>query len=134
MYSRKSVEPRMDPWGTPTLTLTPALDFTEDFPSRTSWSPVLLRKKEIRPNIWPEIHKTYGCKEDQHVKLCQKPWKDLLKALAILSDSTVRRSAVDWEDLKPVLKIMAGQRWLTVVKASVTAEKLFQTVTMTTIT
>ena len=66
MYSRKSVEPRMDPWGTP------ALAFTEDFPSRTTRSPVLLRKKEIGPNIWPEIHKTYSCK-DHDVKPCQKP-------------------------------------------------------------
>ena len=59
-----------------------------------------------------KFHNTSVCEEDQHAKLCQKPWKyhmlitawvapDLLKALAIQSDATVRRSAVDWEDLKP---------------------------------
>ena len=48
MYSRKSVGPRMEPWGTPALTGY----YCEDFPSRTS---LLLRKEEIRPNIWPEI-------------------------------------------------------------------------------
>ena len=28
---------------------------SEDFPSRTTWRCLLLRKEEIRPNIWPEI-------------------------------------------------------------------------------
>ena len=51
MYSRKSVGPRMDPWGTPALT---GYSY-EDFPSRTTWRHVLLRKEEIRSNIWPEI-------------------------------------------------------------------------------
>ena len=70
----------MEPWGTPTLTgysyedfpiqnhpnlhitekrrnKTPALTgySWEDFPSRTTWSHLLLRKEEIRPNILPEI-------------------------------------------------------------------------------
>ena len=51
MYSRKSVEPRMDPWGTLPLTGYSC----EEFPSRTPRSHLLLRKEEIRPNIWPEI-------------------------------------------------------------------------------
>ena len=51
MYSRKSVGSRMDPWGTPALT---GYSY-EDFPSRTTWRHVLLRKEEIRSNIWPEI-------------------------------------------------------------------------------
>ena len=51
MYSRKSVGPRMEPWGTPALTGYSC----EDFPSRTTQSCLLLRKEEIRPNIWPEI-------------------------------------------------------------------------------
>ena len=51
MYSRKSVGPRMEPWGTPALTGYSC----EDFPSRTTQSHLLLRKEEIRPNIWPEI-------------------------------------------------------------------------------
>ena len=50
MYSRKSVGPRTDPLGTPALTGYSC----EDFPSRTTRSRLLLRKEEIRPNIWPE--------------------------------------------------------------------------------
>ena len=50
MHSRKGVGPRLDPWGTPALTGY----YCEDFPSTTAQSHLLLRKKEIRPNIWPE--------------------------------------------------------------------------------
>ena len=50
MYSRKSVGPRMKPWLTPALTRYSC----EDFLSRTTLSRLLLRKEEIRPNIWPE--------------------------------------------------------------------------------
>ena len=41
----------MEPWGTLALTGYSC----EDFPSRTTRSRLLLRKEEIRPNIWPEI-------------------------------------------------------------------------------
>ena len=51
MYSRKSVGPRMEPWGTPTLTGYSC----EDFPSRTAQIHPLLRKEKIRPNMYPEI-------------------------------------------------------------------------------
>ena len=51
MYSRKSVGPRMEPSGTPALTGYSC----EDFPSRTTQSHQLLRKEEIRTNIWSEI-------------------------------------------------------------------------------
>ena len=48
----KNVGPRMEPWGTPALTGYSS----EDFPSRTTWGHLLLRKEKIRPtNIWPEI-------------------------------------------------------------------------------
>ena len=47
MYSRKSVGPRMEPWGTPALTVYSC----EDFPSRTTRSRLLMRKDEVRPNI-----------------------------------------------------------------------------------
>ena len=47
MYSRKSVGPRMEPWGTPALTGYSC----EDFPSRATQSRQLLRKEETRPNI-----------------------------------------------------------------------------------
>ena len=51
MYSRKSVQPRMGPWGTPVLTWYSC----EDFSSRTTQSHLILRKEEIRSNIWFEI-------------------------------------------------------------------------------
>ena len=52
MYSRKKVQPRIEPWGTQALTL--------DVLVRTSHpeSPEAVyywEKEEIRPNIWPEI-------------------------------------------------------------------------------
>ena len=48
MYSRKSVGSRMESWGTPALT-----EYScEDFPYRTTRTCLLLRKDEIRPNIW----------------------------------------------------------------------------------
>ena len=51
MYNKKSVGPRMEPWGTSALTGYSC----EDSPSRTTQSCVLPRKEEIRPNNWPEI-------------------------------------------------------------------------------
>ena len=47
MYSRKSVGPRIEPWGTPALTQYSC----KNFPSRTTGSRLLLRKEKIRPNI-----------------------------------------------------------------------------------
>ena len=41
----------MEPWGFPELTGYSC----EDFPFRDTRSRLLLRKAEIRPNIWPEI-------------------------------------------------------------------------------
>ena len=46
MYSRKSVGPKIKPWGTQWLTEYPL----KYFPSRTTWG-----SEEVRPNIWPEI-------------------------------------------------------------------------------
>ena len=51
MYSRKSVGRRREPWGTAALTGYSC----EDFPSGTTRSRLLLRKEEIKLNIWPEI-------------------------------------------------------------------------------
>ena len=59
MRSRKSVGSRMDPWGTPLL----AGYSCEHFPSRTTWSSLLLRKGEIRPNILPEIAQDLSLKK-----------------------------------------------------------------------
>ena len=42
MYSRKSVGPEMEPWGTPALTGYSC----EDFPSKTTRSHLLLKKKK----------------------------------------------------------------------------------------
>ena len=53
MYSKKSVGPRMEPWGTIALTRY----CCEDFPSRTIQSCLLLRKDETKPNYltWNSI-------------------------------------------------------------------------------
>ena len=50
MYSRKSVEPRMEPWGTLVLTRYSCKNFS----SRTTWNRLFLRKDKIRPNIRPK--------------------------------------------------------------------------------
>ena len=47
MYSKKSVGARIEPRGTPALTGYSC----EDFPSRTTYSCLLLRTEEISPNI-----------------------------------------------------------------------------------
>ena len=47
MHSGKSVEPRMELWGTLALNRYPC----KDFPSRTIQSRLLLRKDQIRPSI-----------------------------------------------------------------------------------
>ena len=71
MYSRKSVDPRMEPWGTPPLTGYSC----EDLPSRTTQSRLLLRKEEISLNVWLAIPSDLKVsEEDQHPKPCQKPW------------------------------------------------------------
>ena len=100
MYTRKSVGPRMEPWGTPPL---PGY-YCEDFSSRTTQSHTLLRKEEIRPNIWPEIPEYLSLSRRP---ACQTLWNpldvssatagvatDLLKTLTIISDTIVRRSEI----------------------------------------
>ena len=76
--------PRMGPWRTPVLT---------EYSCKDYWQKkeicILLRKEEIRPNIWPET--------PRDLSLCRGP---AVEALAILSDTTVIRSVVDREDLK----------------------------------
>ena len=79
----------MEPWGTPALT-----GYSwEDFPSRTTWSCLLLRKDEIKPNIWPEILSKVLDISSATARVVS----DLLKALPILSDITVKKSAIDQE-------------------------------------
>ena len=106
MYSKKSVGPRMDLWGTPALTRC----YCEDFPSRTTWSWLLLKIEEIRANIWLEnqwdlrLWRSPACQTLSKAldisSATAGAAPDLLKALAILSNTTVKRSAVDWKDLK----------------------------------
>ena len=98
----------MEPWGTPALTGYSC----KDFPSRTTQSCLLLRKEEIRPNIWPDILQVLSLWNRPACQTLSKSLDissatarvtpDLLNTLAILSDTTVGRSAVkDRKDLKP---------------------------------
>ena len=74
-------------------------------------SHLLLRKEDIRPNIWPEIFEDLSLWWGQWCQTMSAVLDilsatvqlvpDLLAALAILSDATARRSEVDWKDLKP---------------------------------
>ena len=110
MYSRKSVGPKIEPWGTPALTRYSC----EDSPSRPTRSRLLLRKEEIRPNIWPEIPLDLSLwrrpafqtlsKASDISSATARVAPELLKTLAILSDTAMRRSVVDQEDLKPYWK------------------------------
>ena len=77
MYSRNRVGPRMEPWRTSALTGY----LCEDFPCRTTWSCLLLRKDEIRWRIWSDeirwnkvTYLTKVCEKDQYAKPCLKPW------------------------------------------------------------
>ena len=110
MYSAKSVGPRIDPWGTPALT-----GYSCDhFPCRTSRGYLLLRKEEIRPNIWPKIWYDLSFWSRPAYQTLPKALDissatghvtpDLLEVLAILSDTTVRTFSGDRENLKPCLK------------------------------
>ena len=51
MYIREIIGPRMKPWEARALTGYSCKYFT----SKTTRSCLLLRKDEIRPNIWPKI-------------------------------------------------------------------------------
>ena len=93
MHSRKSVGPRMEPWGAPTLTGYSC----EDVPSRTTPSHLLLRKEEIRPNIWPESHTSStvnlfvsptitNCSKELHLKRDRVP-DSFLKASSWMKTS-----------------------------------------------
>ena len=125
MDSRKIVRPRMEPWGTPSLTGYSR----EDFTYKITWSYLLLRKEEIRPHNWPEITQDLSL---WRRPACQTLLKaldissatsqvapDLLKDLAVLSDTTVRRSAVDRKDLQPYWKSEKRPhffRWSTILQ------------------
>ena len=105
MYSWKSIGPRMQPSGNPSLTGYSC----EDFPSRTTRSHLLLRKEEIRPNIWPEIPQDLSLRSRTACQtlsktLYIKSYSSSSPRLAILSDTTVRRSVFDRKDPKPYWK------------------------------
>ena len=84
--------------------------YCEEIPSRTTWSHLLLRKEEIRSNIWPKIP-CQTLSKALDISTAQIAL-DLLKALAVLSDTAVRRSTVDEEDLKPYWKSEKGHIFL----------------------
>ena len=63
MYSRKSVGPRMEPSGTPTLTGYSC----EDFPSRTTRSRLLLRKEERRSTYYSFGSRKYTEIDNPHI-------------------------------------------------------------------
>ena len=124
MYSRKSVEPRMELWGTPALTDI----FCEDFPSKATQSHLLLRKEEIWLNTSLEIPYDLSLWRRPTSKTLSKgldipsatAWvaPDPLKPLVTLSYTIVKRSAVDQQDLKPYWKsgeISYFSKWSTIL-------------------
>ena len=120
MHSRKSAGPRLEHWRTPPLT-----GYTcENFLFRITRSRLLLRKDEIRPNIWPEVPQDFSLWRRLAWQTLSKSFNiatatarvapDLLNTLATLSDTTVRRSTIDREDLEPYWKsekMLHFSRW-----------------------
>ena len=83
MYSRKGAEPRAEPWGTLILTWCSC----EDFQSITTRIHLLLRKEEVRPNIWPKI--------PQDLTLWKRPvCQTLSKALDTICSWSKRHKAI----------------------------------------
>ena len=74
MYSRKSVEPRIDPWGNPALTGYSC----EDFLSRTTPSCLSLRKEEIRPKDTSDTTVRRSAVDRQDLKPYWKSEKGLI--------------------------------------------------------
>ena len=68
MCSSKSAGPRIEPRGTPALTV-----FFCDVPSRTTQSRLLLRKDEIHQIFGLKFYKPESCEEDQHAKPLKGP-------------------------------------------------------------
>ena len=64
MYSWKSIQPKVEPLGTPGLT---GYSF-EDFPSRITQSCLLLKKDKIVKISDPKFHKIEVFKEYQHAQ------------------------------------------------------------------
>ena len=75
VYSRKRVKPRMESSQTPTLNR-----HSCNFPSRTTWNCLSLRKDKIGPKTWLKFRNTVTAGVAQV----------LLKALRVLSNTTVR--------------------------------------------
>ena len=78
MHSRKSVGPRMEAWETPASTRY----FCEDFLYRTTQSHLLLRKVNMRPNIWPII--------PSDISLWRRPARQTLSKALGISRATAR--------------------------------------------
>ena len=107
MYSRKSVGQRMEPWGTPALTGYSC----EDFPSRTSRSRLLLRKRNKAKYLtWNYTSLRFAKKASM-----TNPFKSLgyIKCYSSSSPRPVKSPSnsirynchkISWEDLKPYWK------------------------------
>ena len=103
MYSKKSVRRRTEPWRTQAL----IRNVCEDFPCRTTRNRLLIRKEEIRLNIWTEIPwdlsywiipKCQTLSKTFYISNVAARWApDLLKALAVLSNTTVVVDREDWK-------------------------------------
>ena len=110
MSSRKSIGPRMDPWGIPALT---GYSYT-DFSSITTHSHLLLIKDKLNPNTQPEIPQDLSLWRRPACHILSKALNissatalaapNLLQTLTILWDTTIRRSTVYQDDLKPYWK------------------------------
>ena len=94
-------EPWMELWGTPASSGYSC----EDFPSRATWSSLLLRNDKIRPNIYPEIQLDLSLWRRLACQTLRKAL-DILRAIARVDPdllealSTVGTPAVYWQDLK----------------------------------
>ena len=108
----------MEPWGTSTL----AGCSCEDFPIRTMWSRLLMRKDKIRPNIptWKSIRREFVRKtsvlnlpERVGYMKCYRSirLRLIIESLAVPSGTSARRFAVAREDLKPYLKSIKRSRF-----------------------
>ena len=89
----------MDPWRTPAL-----IGYScEEFPSRTTWSRLLLRKEEIRPNIWPEIPWDLGLWSRPACQTLSKAL-DTSSATARLAPDLLKDLAIPKEKNKNLIK------------------------------
>ena len=125
LFTTKFMEtrPRKDerlsrPWSHPIVMNTAP----QDFPSRTTWSHLFLRKEEIRPNTWPKIPSDLilwrsACQilsKAMDMSNATAPVApDLLKDLAIQLDTTNCKKVCSWSRRpKTISEIKKGHIFL----------------------